>query len=131
MGGAERVGEHRGPGRGSVRTAERRRLADGVPARDAGGRPLRAGRPTVDAAAPWARIVNLSAHSTQRQSPILLRTRVQSRLDERVEEPGSLLAPEGILVNTVSPGTVVTASFTEALRGVFDERGLDASTPTT
>jgi NAD(P)-dependent dehydrogenase (short-subunit alcohol dehydrogenase family) len=39
------------------------------------------------------------------------------------------LAPEGILVNTVSPGTIVTASFTENLRDIFTERGLDPSDP--
>ncbi len=39
------------------------------------------------------------------------------------------LAPEGILVNTVSPGTIVTASFTEALHEVFVQRGLDSSDP--
>jgi 3-oxoacyl-[acyl-carrier protein] reductase len=33
------------------------------------------------------------------------------------------------LVNTVSPGTIVTASFTEALADVFAARGLDASEP--
>ena len=39
------------------------------------------------------------------------------------------LAPEGILVNTVSPGSIVTASFSEGLRDVV--RGARASTPPT
>ena len=78
----------------------------------------------------WARIVNLSAHSTQRQSPILpAYTASKAALTSVSKNLARSLAPEGILVNTVSPGTIVTASFTEALRGVFDERGLDASDP--
>jgi len=80
--------------------------------------------------APWARIVNLSAHSTQRQSPILpAYTASKAALTSVSKNLARSLAPEGILVNTVSPGTIVTASFTEALRGVFEERGLDASDP--
>jgi len=80
--------------------------------------------------APWARIVNLSAHSTQRQSAILpAYTASKAALTSVSKNLARSLAPEGILVNTVSPGTIVTASFTEALRGVFDERGLDASDP--
>jgi 3-oxoacyl-[acyl-carrier protein] reductase len=80
--------------------------------------------------APWARIVNLSAHSTQRQSEILpAYTASKAALTSVSKNLARSLASEGILVNTVSPGTIVTASFTEALRGVFDERGLDASDP--
>ncbi len=80
--------------------------------------------------ASWARIVNLSAHSTQRQSEILpAYTASKAALTSVSKNLARSLAPEGILVNTVSPGTVVTASFTEALRGVFVERGLDASDP--
>jgi len=81
-------------------------------------------------AAPWARIVNVSAHSTQRQSPILpAYTASKAALTSVSKNLARSLAPDGILVNTVSPGTIVTASFTEALRGVFEERGLDASDP--
>jgi NAD(P)-dependent dehydrogenase (short-subunit alcohol dehydrogenase family) len=80
--------------------------------------------------AQWARIVNLSAHSTQRQSEILpAYTASKAALTSVSKNLARSLAPEGILVNTVSPGTIVTASFTEALRGVFDQRGLDASDP--
>jgi 3-oxoacyl-[acyl-carrier protein] reductase len=80
--------------------------------------------------AEWARIVNLSAHSTQRQSEILpAYTASKAALTSVSKNLARSLAPEGILVNTVSPGTIVTASFTEALRGVFDQRGLDASDP--
>jgi NAD(P)-dependent dehydrogenase (short-subunit alcohol dehydrogenase family) len=74
--------------------------------------------------------VNLSAHSTQRQSEILpAYTASKAALTSVSKNLARSLAPEGILVNTVSPGTIVTASFTEALRSVFDERGLDASDP--
>jgi 3-oxoacyl-[acyl-carrier protein] reductase len=80
--------------------------------------------------APWARIVNVSAHSTQRQSPILpAYTASKAALTSVSKNLARSLAPDGILVNTVSPGTIVTASFTEALRGVFEERGLDSSDP--
>ncbi|MGA2520039.1 MAG: SDR family oxidoreductase [Acidimicrobiales bacterium] len=80
--------------------------------------------------AQWARIVNLSAHSTQRQSEILpAYTASKAALTSVSKNLARSLAPDGILVNTVSPGTIVTASFTEALRGVFEQRGLDASDP--
>jgi 3-oxoacyl-[acyl-carrier protein] reductase len=80
--------------------------------------------------AEWARIVNFSAHSIQRQSPILpAYTASKAALASVSKNLSKSLAPEGILVNTVSPGTIVTASFTENLRSVFAERGLDASDP--
>jgi 3-oxoacyl-[acyl-carrier protein] reductase len=90
---------------------------------------VRAALPLLRRAA-WARIVNLSAHSIQRQSPILpAYTASKAALTSVSKNLARSLAPEGILVNTVSPGTIVTASFTEALRAVFEERGLDASDP--
>jgi len=80
--------------------------------------------------ADWARIVNFSAHSIQRQSPILpAYTASKAAVASVSKNLSKSLAPEGILVNTVSPGTIVTASFTENLRHVFTERGLDASDP--
>jgi 3-oxoacyl-[acyl-carrier protein] reductase len=80
--------------------------------------------------AEWARIVNFSAHSIQRQSEILpAYTASKAALASVSKNLSKSLAPEGILVNTVSPGTIVTASFTENLRDVFLERGLDASDP--
>jgi NAD(P)-dependent dehydrogenase (short-subunit alcohol dehydrogenase family) len=33
------------------------------------------------------------------------------------------------LVNTVSPGSIVTASFSEGLRAAFEEEGLDPTDP--
>lgn len=80
--------------------------------------------------ADWARIVNVSAHSTQRQSTLLpAYTASKAALTSVSKNLARSLAPDGILVNTVSPGTIVTASFTEALSDVFAQRGLDASDP--
>src|SRR5579872_915757 len=80
--------------------------------------------------APWARIVNFSAHSIQRQSPILpAYTASKAAVTSISKNLAKSLASEGILVNTVSPGTIVTASFTEALKPLFDEQGLDSSNP--
>jgi 3-oxoacyl-[acyl-carrier protein] reductase len=80
--------------------------------------------------AEWARIVNFSAHSIQRQSPLLVAyTASKAALTSFSKNLAKSLAPEGILVNTVSPGSIVTASFTEGLRPMFEEEGLDPSDP--
>jgi NAD(P)-dependent dehydrogenase (short-subunit alcohol dehydrogenase family) len=80
--------------------------------------------------ASWARIVNGSAHSTQRQSPMLVAyTASKAALTSISKNLARSLAPEGILVYTVSPGTIVTASFTESLGPVLADMGLDASDP--
>jgi NAD(P)-dependent dehydrogenase (short-subunit alcohol dehydrogenase family) len=80
--------------------------------------------------AEWARIVNVSAHSTQRQSPMLVAyTASKAALTSVSKNLSKSLAPEGILVNTVSPGSIVTASFSEGLREVFEQEGLDATDP--
>ena len=81
-------------------------------------------------AAEWARIVNLSAHSIQRQSPMLVAyTASKAALTSISKNLAKSLASEGILVNTVSPGSIVTASFTEALKSMLEQQGLDASDP--
>lgn len=81
-------------------------------------------------AAPWARIVNVSAHSTQRQSPRLVAyTAAKAALTSVSKNLARSLAPDGILVNTVSPGTIVTASFSEHLRPAFEAEGLDPTDP--
>jgi 3-oxoacyl-[acyl-carrier protein] reductase len=80
--------------------------------------------------AEWARIVNFSAHSIQRQSPILpAYTASKAAIASVSKNLSKSLAAEGILVNTVSPGTIVTASFTENLRDIFAQAGLDPSDP--
>jgi 3-oxoacyl-[acyl-carrier protein] reductase len=59
--------------------------------------------------AEWARIVNVSAHSTHRQSPTLIAyTAAKSALISVSKNLARTLASEGILVNTVSPGTFLT-----------------------
>jgi 3-oxoacyl-[acyl-carrier protein] reductase len=90
---------------------------------------VRAGLPLLRKAE-WARIVNVSAHSTQRQSPLIVAyTAAKAALTSVSKNLSKSLAPEGILVNTVSPGSIVTASFSEGLAELFKEDGLDATDP--
>ena len=59
--------------------------------------------------AEWARIVNVSAHSTKRQTPTLIGyTAAKSALTSISKNLAKTLAPENILVNTVSPGTFLS-----------------------
>ena len=76
-------------------------------------RSVRAALPLLRKAA-WARIVNVAAHSTKRQSVGLAAyTAGKAAMTSASKNLSLALAPEGILVNTVSPG-----SFTSpALRG--------------
>jgi 3-oxoacyl-[acyl-carrier protein] reductase len=65
-------------------------------------------------AAEWARIVNVSAHSTKRQSAsIVAYTASKAALTSLSKNLSLSLGPDGILVNTVSPGSFAS----EALRG--------------
>lgn len=92
-------------------------------------RSVRAALPLLRSA-DWARIVTLSAHSIQRQSPRLVAyTATKSALSSFTKNMSKRLAIEGILVNCVCPGTIVTASFTEILREVLAAAGLDSSDP--
>ena len=82
---------------------------------------------TVRAALPllrrarWARIVNVSAMSTKRQSASLVAyTAAKSALTSLSKNLSMTLADDGILVNTVSPGTYVSESFKRALRPLPD-----------
>jgi NAD(P)-dependent dehydrogenase (short-subunit alcohol dehydrogenase family) len=92
-------------------------------------RSVRAALPMLRAAE-WARIVTLSAHSIQRQSARLVAyTASKAALSSFTKNLSKSLGPEGILVNCVCPGTIVTASFTEVLMDILAEDGLDSSDP--
>ena len=94
-----------------------------------GVRSIRASLPMLRAAE-WARIVTLSAHSIQRQSPrIVAYTAAKAALTSVTKNLSKSLAKDGILVNCVCPGTIVTASFTENLKDILAADGLDASDP--
>jgi NAD(P)-dependent dehydrogenase (short-subunit alcohol dehydrogenase family) len=61
--------------------------------------------------AEWARIVNFSAHSTQRQSVMLpAYTAAKSMLTSVSKNLSLLLAKDEILVNVVSPGSIASES---------------------
>jgi 3-oxoacyl-[acyl-carrier protein] reductase len=82
-------------------------------------------------AAEWGRIVTLSAHSIQRQNPrIVAYTASKAALSSITKNLSKSLAKDGILVNCVCPGTIVTASFTEVLSDILAADGLDATNPT-
>ena len=94
-----------------------------------GVRSIRASLPMLRAAE-WARIVTLSAHSIQRQNPrIVAYTASKAALSSITKNLSKSLAKDGILVNCVCPGTIVTASFTENLKDILAADGLDAEDP--
>jgi 3-oxoacyl-[acyl-carrier protein] reductase len=94
-----------------------------------GVRSIRASLPLLRAA-DWARIVTLSAHSIQRQNPrIVAYTASKAALSSVTKNLSKSLAKDGILVNCVCPGTIVTASFTEVLKDILAADGLDATDP--
>ncbi|MEB3019630.1 SDR family NAD(P)-dependent oxidoreductase [[Mycobacterium] crassicus] len=87
---------------------------------------------TVRAALPllrnaqWARIVNFSAQSTQRQSTVLAAyTAAKAMVNSVSKNLALLLAPDEILVNVVSPGSVAS----EALVGWASSVGVDGADP--
>lgn len=81
-------------------------------------------------AAEWGRIVNFAAHSIQRQNPrIVAYTASKAAVASVSKNLAKSLAADGILVNTISPGTIVTASFTEILDPILAAEGLDSSNP--
>jgi NAD(P)-dependent dehydrogenase (short-subunit alcohol dehydrogenase family) len=86
---------------------------------------VRAALPLLRAAA-WARIVNVSAHSTRRQSPdIVAYTAAKAALTSLSKNLSVSLAPEGILVNTVSPGSFLSEGMKGYLRSLPAERGVN------
>ena len=76
--------------------------------------------------AQWARIVNFSAHSTQRQSVMLpAYTAAKSMLTSVSKNLSLLLAKDEILVNVVSPGSIAS----ESLVGWANSVGVDGNDP--
>ena len=77
-------------------------------------------------AAEWARVVNVSAHSTKRQSPDLVAyTAAKAALTSMTKNLSLSLAGDGILVNTVSPGSFLSEGMRAYLRALPPERGID------
>jgi NAD(P)-dependent dehydrogenase (short-subunit alcohol dehydrogenase family) len=76
--------------------------------------------------AQWARIVNFSAHSTQRQSIMLpAYTAAKAMVNSVSKNLSLLLARDEIMVNVVSPGSIAS----EALIGWAESVGVDGSDP--
>ena len=76
--------------------------------------------------AQWARIVNFSAHSTQRQSVMLpAYTGAKAMLTSVSKNLSLLLAKDEILVNVVSPGSIAS----ESLVGWAKSVGVDGDDP--
>lgn len=76
--------------------------------------------------AAWARIVNFSAHSTQRQSVVLpAYTAAKAALTSISKNLSLLLARDEILVNVVSPGSIAS----ESLVGWAKSVGVDGEDP--
>jgi NAD(P)-dependent dehydrogenase (short-subunit alcohol dehydrogenase family) len=91
----------------------------------AAGRCIRYALPMLRRAS-WGRIVNISAHSTHRQSPELpAYTASKAALTSLGKNLAQSLAPEGILVNTVSPGTFLSQGLRDYMRRLPAIRGVD------
>lgn len=76
--------------------------------------------------AAWARVVNFSAHSTQRQSVVLpAYTAAKAMMTSISKNLSLLLAKDEILVNVVSPGSVAS----ESLVGWAKTVGVDGDNP--
>jgi 3-oxoacyl-[acyl-carrier protein] reductase len=76
--------------------------------------------------AEWARIVNISAHSTRRQSPGLVAyTASKAAMSSVSKNLAQSLAGDGILVNTVSPGSFLSEGMRDYLNALPPERGID------
>jgi NAD(P)-dependent dehydrogenase (short-subunit alcohol dehydrogenase family) len=82
-------------------------------------RTIRAALPYLQAA-PWARVVNVSAMSTKHQSVSLVAyTAAKAALTSLTKNLSLTLAPH-VLVNTVSPGTFASESFRQSLAPLPD-----------
>lgn len=77
-------------------------------------------------AAEWGRIVNISAHSTKRQSAdIVAYTAAKAALTSVSKNLSLSLAPDGILVNVVSPGSFASDGMRWYLEQLPPERNAD------
>ncbi|HEY3670724.1 MAG TPA: SDR family oxidoreductase [Acidimicrobiia bacterium] len=77
-------------------------------------------------AAEWGRIVNVSAHSTKRQTAGLIAyTAAKAALTSISKNLSLHLAPEEILVNTVSPGTFLSEGLLRYIESLPPERNVD------
>jgi NAD(P)-dependent dehydrogenase (short-subunit alcohol dehydrogenase family) len=85
----------------------------------------RAALPLLRKAA-WARIVNVSAHSTKRQSETLAAyTAAKAAMTSISKNMSLVLAKDEILVNTVSPGSFLSPGMRGYLAALPPERGVD------
>ena len=81
-------------------------------------------------AADWARIVNLSAHSIQRQNPrIVAYTASKAALCQRHEEPGEEPRQDGILVNASAPARSSRPASPRTSSYILAADGLDSTDP--
>nr|MDT0667490.1 SDR family NAD(P)-dependent oxidoreductase [Micromonospora sp. DSM 115978] len=86
---------------------------------------VRAALPSLRTA-DWGRIVNVSAHSTRRQSVDLVAyTAAKAAMTSLSKNLSLSLAPDGILVNTVSPGSFLSEGMKGYLRALPPSRGVD------
>lgn len=92
-------------------------------------RAIRAALPLLRAAE-WARIATFAASSIRRpNNRTIAYTAAKSATASITKTLAKELGPEGILVNCVCPGTIVSASFTENLAPWLAADGLDATDP--
>jgi NAD(P)-dependent dehydrogenase (short-subunit alcohol dehydrogenase family) len=76
--------------------------------------------------ATWARIVNISAHSVRRQSAGLVAyTATKAALTSFSKNLSLTLAGDGILVNTISPGSFLSDGMRAYLRSLPPDRQID------
>lgn len=77
-------------------------------------------------AAEWARVVNVSAHSTKRQSATLAAyTAAKAAMTSISKNMSLALGAEEILVNTVSPGSFASDGFKAGMRAMASDPDLD------
>jgi NAD(P)-dependent dehydrogenase (short-subunit alcohol dehydrogenase family) len=92
-------------------------------------RAVRAALPLLRAA-DWGRVVTFAASSIRRPNDrTIAYTASKAASASLTKTLAKSLAPEGILVNCVCPGTIVSASFTEALAPWLEADGLNPADP--